>query len=345
MLAQNILSIDIGSATTKLVLGRHQGKSIKLLKTVIIHTPSQCYSDGNLLAIPKLVAKIKEALIVNKIKAKKVIITVNSTSIITREISFPSVKPEEMAEMIKFDIEQYMPISIDEYDIEHKILEEYEDEGGKKTKVLVAAVQKTMVISYINLVKELGLTPIAIDITSNSASKLFENTVMINTENYNAEGIVALIDMGYRTITVNFLVKGRLQFSRVIPRGGNELEEIRVNEYVAATSETSISSNGKIDLSVDSELVNISKTVIDSWLQEVQRILQYYSSRSNKNNIEKVFLYGGYSGIQGIEDYFKNSINLPVVDINTMDIIKMSVGIKTTDIKNCLNAIGSLIRR
>ena len=311
----------------------------------MIKTPSEVYNDGKLSLIPKLGIKLKETLKTNKMKAKQMIFTINSTSILTREIILPSVKPEEMSEMIKYDIEQYMPVSIDEYDIEYKIIEEFEEEGSKKSKVLVAAVQKEIVLDYISLAKELGLNIVAIDITSNSVSKLFETSNLINNESYSVVNTAALIDLGYNTITVNFIANGKLQFSRVIPRGGVELEPFYLKEEVAVSAEAVTTQINRLDLFSGDELNDGLKTVIDNWLQEIQRILQYYSSRSNKNTVEKVFVYGGYAGLKGIDDYFKSALGLPVLNINTISNIKVSDGLAKGDLKHYLNPIGAIIRR
>ena len=150
------------------------------------------------------------------IKCKNIIITSKSTSVITRDIDIPVAKKEDMDSIIKFQMEKYLPIMFDDYIMQYKVLEEFEDEGVKKAKVTVVVYPKIMVEGYYNLVKELKGNAVALDISSNSINKLFIEDIKVNDENYSLKDTVAVIDLGYDFINVNIISDGNVQFTRII---------------------------------------------------------------------------------------------------------------------------------
>lgn len=63
----------------------------------------------------KLQQDIHSLLTAEKIKVKRAICTIESSSIITREIILPHAKPKELKNLVQFEIQQYLPIMMEEY--------------------------------------------------------------------------------------------------------------------------------------------------------------------------------------------------------------------------------------
>ena len=89
MFNTKVLSLDIGSKNTRIVVGSQSKKSVNIEKAFTIPTPTGCYSDGNILDISKFQSKIFDALKEENVKCKNMIITTKSTTVITRDIDIP----------------------------------------------------------------------------------------------------------------------------------------------------------------------------------------------------------------------------------------------------------------
>lgn len=356
MFSKKILAIDIGNKNIKIVSGNHNKDSIMIDKAITIETPVNSYEDGNILDVSNLKKAIGLALENEKIKAKKVIFTVDSTSIITRDISLPlAKKEEEMDTMVRFEIEQYLPIMFDDYVVEYKILEEFMEENIKKARILVVALPKIIAEEYLKLIARLKLTPLALDVNSNSISKLFEMNGKINMENYSLNKTVSVIDLGYNYLNVNIISKGITEFSRLIPVGGSEIDINIANMFNLSLEEAE---NKKIedcdlqyiysgsDSRISSQMLNDTvKGSIDSWLQEIGRIFQYFINRHRENKIEEIYLYGGGSNIKGLPEYFKSVLDIPTFKVENISNIKFAKGAKNANVQFYLNSIGSIIRK
>ena len=86
------------------------------------------------------------------------------------------------------------------------------------------------------------------------------------------------------------------------------------------------------------------RSQVDIWLIEIQKIFQYYISKTTGNRIEEIYLYGGSSSLRGLGNYFQHILNLPIMIIDDIDIIKPTKSLRTFNPRDYINALGGLIR-
>jgi type IV pilus assembly protein PilM len=374
MFNSKVLSLDIGSKNTKIVLGSQSKKNAIIEKAITITTPLGCYNDGNILDITKFKNEILDVLQEESIKCKNIIITSKSTLIITRDIDTPVTKKEDMDSIIKFQMEKYLPIRFDDYIMQYKVLEEFEEVGVKKAKVTVVVYPKTMAQGYYNLIKELKGNAVALDISSNSINKLFIEDIKINDENYSLEDTVAVIDLGYDFINVNIITGGNVQFTRIITYGGTNIDidiakQLSISEEEAEKQKIECCNLEADSLSnIQSTAINdITKAQVRNWIHEIERLLNYYKNKEQENKVDKIYIYGGSSNLKGIETFITYGLNLPVIKIQSLSNVNYSkineskVDSSKTDIfkvdsskvntakidkelSKYLNAIGAIIR-
>ncbi|MBZ9624857.1 pilus assembly protein PilM [Clostridium sp. FP2] len=359
MFNSKVLSLDIGSKNTKIVLGTQNKKNVIIEKAITMITPLGCYNDGNILDITKFKSEISDVLQVENIKCKRIIITSKSTSVITRDIGIPVAKKEDMDAIIKFQMERYLPIMFDDYIMQYKILEEFEEENIKQAKITVVVYPKIMAEGYYNLVKELKGNAVALDISSNSINKLFTYDIKVNDENYSLEDTVAVIDLGYDFINVNIISDGNVQFTRIINYGGSHIDiaiakQLAISEEEAEQQKIEGCNLERESLSdMQSSTINdIAKAQVRNWIQEIERMLNYYKSKEQGNKVDKIYIYGGSSNIKGIETFIKDVLNLPVTKIQSLSNVNCSKINETKldpfkvkmELSQYLNAIGAIIR-
>lgn len=351
MLRNRYVSIDLGNKKIKIVVGKEQGNYVIVEKAFTIPTPFNSFNDGQILDKESLKSAIHGALEGKKIKAKKAICTTESTSIITREISLPYVKDEEMNTMVKYEVEQYLPIMLEDYVVEHKIIDRFEEEGIKKCRILVAAIPKLIVENFLRLVNEIKLKPYALDLNSNSISKLFGKKAKINNKSFNLDETFAIIDIGYRFISIDIISKGIPQFNRLINSGGKDIDINIANHFNLSLEESEKKKISDCNLGIANGFSNATamlndaiKSSVDGWITEIQRVFQYYQTRTTGNKIDYIYLHGGSSNLKGLENYMQDSIQVKIERINEIENIKLSKDIKKFDTENYLNAIGALIR-
>ncbi|MBU3182045.1 pilus assembly protein PilM [Clostridium psychrophilum] len=349
MFNSKVLSLDIGSKNTKIVLGSQIKKNVIIEKAITMITPVGCYNDGNIIDITKLKSEISDGLEAENIKCRNIIITTKSTTIITRDIDIPVAKKEDMDAIIKFQMERYLPIKFGDYIMQYTILGEFEDDGVKMAKVTVVVYPKIMADGYYKLIKELKGNAVALDISSNSINKLFNENIKVNDENFSLEDTVAVIDLGYDFINVNIISDGKVQFTRIINYGGANIDidiakELSISEEAAEDQKIKGYNFERKTLSdSQSSMVNdIAKEQVKNWIQEIEKLLNYYKNKEQGNKIDKIYIYGGSSSLKGIERFIKDAMNLPVTQIQSLSNVNCSK--IDVELSQYLNAIGAIIR-
>lgn len=354
MALNNVISMDIGTCKTKIVIGRQEGSSVVVEKAFVLDTPRDCINDGKLIisdeGINLLKQSILQVLIQNKIKTKDAIFTIQSTNVIRREFEIPRVKPSEMEDMIRYQIEQYLPIDLNEYIVEQKFLEDKKNSSSNKSKILIAAMPKELAAEYLKLTNALELSPNALDINSNSITKIFAKKQSINNQSYDINKTIAIIDLGCGNINVSIVSGGLFQFSKLIPNGGRELisSVAKVFDISFEESQKRIISEANLSLKVkDGEfsLNAILSNVIFRWIDDLQRVFQYYKTRDAKNKIDDIYIYGGVSNLKGIDEHLSIGLGLPVHKIKDFGNIKIDKHCDKISIEIFLNAIGAIIRK
>ena len=97
----------------------YQAKKPKVYKCVELKTPEGAVSDGYLNPAKRESLKdaIKAVLKENRIRTKRVLFTVFSGKIITREIILPGVKVHQINAIIESNVTEYFPIELSDYGV------------------------------------------------------------------------------------------------------------------------------------------------------------------------------------------------------------------------------------
>lgn len=342
-----VLSIDLGTNFIKVAEGKYQKDKLSLNKVVQIPTPEGCIADGKIINVQAVIDVLSFLIKENSIRAKDVIFTTNSSSIINRDILIPVVQEEEMETVIRYEIQQYLPINLDDYIIQFIVLDEIVDDTGAKLKINVTSFPERMANTYYNVVNALELNPYALDVTYNSINKLANYSKYTSNNGQIIGGTVAFVDMGATSINVAIFKNGKLDFTRMIKSGGDNIDYAlsqSLNMSIKSTESLKIK-DGDLLRNSEEDILNLTiRKSVDDILEELERILQFYSNKSNAT-IDKIYIYGGTSNLKNIELYIKNKLNIsvdniediPNIDITSKDLINENLG-------QYLNAISAIIR-
>lgn len=345
--SRSVISIDLGTSFIKVAEGKYQKDKLSLNKVVQIPTPEGCITDGKIINAQAIIDVLSFLIKENSIRAKDVIFTTNSSSIINRDILIPVVQEEEMETVIRYEIQQYLPINLDDYIIQFIVLDEIVDDTGAKLKINVTSFPERMANTYYNVINALELNPYALDVTYNSINKLANYSQYTSNNGQIIGGTVAFVDMGATSINVAIFKNGKLDFTRMIKSGGDNIDYAlsqSLNMSIKSTESLKIK-DGDLLKNSEEDILNLTiRKSVDDILEELERILQFYSNKSN-TTIDKIYIYGGTSNLKNIELYIKNKLNIsveniediPNIDFTSKDVINENLG-------QYLNAISAIIR-
>ncbi|MDZ5001502.1 pilus assembly protein PilM, partial [Clostridium perfringens] len=130
------------------------------------------------------------------------------------------------------------------------------------------------------IINSLDLNPYALDVTYNSINKLANYSEYTSNDGQVIGGTVAFIDMGATSISVAIFKNGKLDFTRMIKSGGDNIDYAlsqSLNMSIKSTESIKIKDGNLLNIKED-DISNLTiKKAVDDILEELERILQFYS--------------------------------------------------------------------
>lgn len=351
MFNSRVVSVDIGSKNIHIVEGKSQGTSLDIDKTVMVPTPANSYLDGYIESVPFLIEVLRANFKQYHITSRAVIMTIQSSAVITRDLVLPAVAEPELKNAVRFEVEQYLPVVAGDYVIEFRVMDQLPDPNGNKLRIRVAAMPRMMVDGYYHLIKGINGKPLALDIHANSLSKLLRPETAVNEEEFGQMQNVAVIDMGFTATNISIFSSGRLEFSRPVPLGGKDIDMAFSNYYKLPLDKAEEKKRYELNLERFGENAGAFagvhdpvRSLIDPWINEIQKVFQYHASRGPGNRIEKIYLYGGGSSMKGLPKYMTQMLGIRTEKIESITSIKLIDSGAGAGIEYFVNAAGSMIR-
>jgi type IV pilus assembly protein PilM len=172
-----MLSIDITDKQIKLVRGSLAGTRIKINNVGTRDVPDGAVVNGYVTDVPRVAAEITELINEMRVSAdKEVIVCVNSSSILYKELEVPKPKNLKNTAAIEAMIITEMGIASD-YNVSYSIVGEGTNAAGIATiKVMATACPQRLVDGYQTLFVQLKLNLKQINISNNCITRLILHT-------------------------------------------------------------------------------------------------------------------------------------------------------------------------
>ncbi|MGZ3591273.1 MAG: type IV pilus assembly protein PilM [Thermodesulfobacteriota bacterium] len=316
---KDVIGLDIGCSSIKLVELREDKKGYKLQNLAISPLPPEAIVDGALMDSVTIIDTIRDVIANAKTKTRDVVTSVSGHSVIVKKISLPFMTEAELEESIQWEAERYIPFDINDVNIDFQIFGAAPENPEVMDVVLVAA-KKDIINDYVSIIMETGLNPVVIDIDSFA----LENMLAINYD-IAKEETVAIVNVGASVANINIVRNNISAFTRDIFKGGNQItEEIQRQLHVDHEEAEKIKVGSKVDLTSQSVIENVLKTASESLAVEIGNSLDFFQSTTTYEKIGKLYLSGGGSKIKDFDMTLQQQIGIPVEIANPFKKVEYS---------------------
>lgn len=169
------LFIDIRGEVVRVVQGKTMDENLNFtvdkFGSVILPGHLGPHADSRLIA--ENAARLEDFLAERKMKAKRVIAGLGHSGVITRNVRVPKMSPGDLDNMMKLNINDYLPVSPEDYAFDYKVLDEIEEDGSEFLDLMVAAVSHDQAEQCYSLLEQAGLRPVVFDVLPNMLHRLF----------------------------------------------------------------------------------------------------------------------------------------------------------------------------
>ena len=357
-----VLSIEIGNSFTKICEIDYKVKKPKVYKVLTVETPEGVVVDGMLQPTQEYADHLVNALGTNGIRTKKVIFTISSTRVASREVQIPNVKANKIEALVKTNANDYFPVDLTQYEIGHYLAGGLTEEG--KLRVMALAVPKALLNSYYQLAQMCGWEVECFDYSSNSLYQILRDE--------KSETVTMMIKIDENSTIVTVLSAGKVLLQRTVAYGVQDAIETMiasgayaVNDPMSAVERFQkktclnrvLHQGDKLweenagrweDEDAGNVEVTEARQKITSTLEPlivgVNRVIDFYDSRNGDTPIERTYVTGLGGSFSGMSKLFTNCLERKVHTLSDMeDKIGMSKAIRSTRPAAYISCLGAVL--
>lgn len=357
-----VLSIEIGNSFTKICEIDYKVKKPKVYKVLTVETPEGVVVDGMLQPTQEYADHLVNALGTNGIRTKKVIFTISSTRVASREVQIPNVKANKIEALVKTNANDYFPVDLTQYEIGHYLAGGLTEDG--KLRVMALAVPKALLNSYYQLAQMCGWEVECFDYSSNSLYQILRDE--------KSEKVTMMIKIDENNTIVTVLSAGKVLLQRTVAYGVQDAIETMiasgayaVNDPMSAVERFQkktclnrvLHPGDKLweenagrweDEDAGNVEVTAARQKITSTLEPlivgVNRVIDFYDSRNGDTPIERTYVTGLGGSFSGMSKLFTNCLERKVHTLSDMDDkIGMSKAIRSTRPAAYISCLGAVL--
>lgn len=357
-----VLSIEIGNSFTKICEIDYKVKKPKVYKVLTVETPEGVVVDGMLQPTQEYADHLVNALGTNGIRTKRVIFTISSTRVASREVQIPNVKASKIEALVKTNANDYFPVDLTQYEIGHYLAGGLTEEG--KLRVMALAVPKALLNSYYQLAQMCGWEVECFDYSSNSLYQILRDE--------KTETVTMMIKIDENSTIVTVLSAGKVLLQRTVAYGVQDAIETMiasgayaVNDPMSAVErfqkKTCLNrvlhqgdkvweenagrwedeDAGNVEVTAARQKITAS---LEPLIVGVSRVIDFYDSRNGDTPIERTYVTGLGGSFSGMSKLFTNCLERKVHTLSDMeDKIGMSKAIRSTRPAAYISCLGAVL--
>jgi len=357
-----VLSIEIGNSFTKICEIDYKVKKPKVYKVLTVETPEGVVVDGMLQPTQEYADHLVNALGTNGIRTKRVIFTISSTRVASREVQIPNVKASKIEALVKTNANDYFPVDLTQYEIGHYLAGGLTEEG--KLRVMALAVPKALLDSYYQLAQMCGWEVECFDYSSNSLYQILRDE--------KTETVTMMIKIDENSTIVTVLSAGKVLLQRTVAYGVQDAIETMiasgayaVNDPMSAVErfqkKTCLNrvlhqgdklweenagrwedeDAGNVEVTAARQKITAS---LEPLIVGVSRVIDFYDSRNSDTPIERTYVTGLGGSFSGMSKLFTNCLERKVHTLSEMDDkIGMSKAIRSTRPAAYISCLGAVL--
>lgn len=307
--------LDIGTTSIKAVWLGKSGKNITLESVVSAPVAAKgILSDSNL--DQKMFADfIKDTLKKAGISTNSVALSIPESQVYSKIIEMPDLSEQELAAALKWEMEQHIPLPLDQVRTDYQIMERVSEGGKKKMNVLIVAAPIGIISKYNRITEAAGLSTVAVETEVVSVHRALFPT-------FDQTSADVILHLGASTTDVAIVRRGIINMVFSIPLGGIAVTRaiavdfgIDPNQAENFKRAYGLSQNvfgGKVGKSLE--------PILQSILGDIRKAILSFKEKHNQQEIRQIILSGGSALLPGLHIFFANILGIQVVVGNCWDI-------------------------
>jgi type IV pilus assembly protein PilM len=312
-MSERTFGLDIGTTSLRAAQVVKSGSVFSLQSIAVVPQQAKGILSESLADQQALSTAIKKMLDDANLRTKNVNVSILDSQVYTKVIEMPELSEQEAAGALKFQMEQLVPLPLDQVRTDWQILGSIGSNEKKTMIVMIVAAPLVIINKYEKVLSLAGLVPEAIETEIISVHRALLPLVA-------ASGPALLIHIGAGITNVAIVNNGVIVLAFSISFGGIAITRaISVDLAIDLVQAESFKKTyGLNEQAFEGKIGRALTPILDSMVTDIQKAVLSFK-QNNNIDIKQIVLSGGTALLPGIDAYFTNKLGIQVVVGNVFD--------------------------
>jgi len=253
---------------------------------------------------------LKTLLKDSKVRHKKVVFGVPGQSVFTRTRALPPVPEYKVTQIVRYEIQQQIPFSLDQIAFDYQVLKRTEAGGYD---VLMAAIKVDVVDKRLEIIKDIKKQIDVVDVCPLSAYNWLKSTGELGEQGE----CVALIDLGAATTDIVIERENLFRFTRSLNIGGNDVTSAIAAEFGVSFAEAEKMKRERGfaptgDAQRDGKGGEVIGRILNRLVSEITRSFAYFRSQPGGGAVSRIVVTGGGACLRNMIPFLQRMLGVEV---------------------------------
>ena len=305
------IGLDVGSTAVRAAEVAGGGDRPSLVRAAQVPLPAGAVENGEIRDPAAVAEALKELWRKGGFRGKQVYMGVGNQRVVVREVILPWLPEKELKESLPYQVQEFIPIPVDEAVLDFDVLEEFEHEGGRMLRVLLVAAQRPMVETVVHVAQQARLEPVGLDLIPFA---LLRSVSEVDGAVFDQHGEEAVIDVGAEITSICVHDHGVPRFVRILPTGGSDVTTAMSRALgVPMDQAEALKTGQEVESAVSPEDARrVAHGRASSFVDEIRSSLEFYSAQTPGARVTRVLVTGGGSKLEGFPELLEERLAIPV---------------------------------
>lgn len=312
-MARGRIGLDVGSTAVRaaeVVLGSDPPS---LVRAAQVPLPPGAVESGEVRDVEALAAAVRELWQRGAFKSRQAVLGVGNQRVVVREITVPALPPKELKQSLPFQVQDLIPIPVDDAVLDYDVLEEIEQDGAKMLRLLVVAAQRDMVNRMVDAAARAKVEPVGVDLVPFALIRAVGQDDGLGLEASDLGG-EAIVDVGADVTNICVHERGVARFVRILPSGGRDVSVAMATSLGIPEEDAEALKRGQpVEGSPPVEQVdNTRRARVAALVDEMRSSLDFYRAQTPGADVTRVLVTGGGSKMPGLVELLDERVDAQV---------------------------------
>jgi type IV pilus assembly protein PilM len=308
--AKTRIGLDVGSTAARAVEVNVSANPPVLVRAAQVPMQAGAVENGEVRQPEAVTEALRDLWRRGGFKSRQVYMGVGNQRVVVREVALPWLPEKELRESLPYQVQEFIPIPVEEAVLDFDPLEEFEQDGRRMTRVLLVAAQRAMIDALVQTAVAARLEPLGLDLIPFALIRSIgggDGSVLAG------EDEEALIDVGHEVTSICVHQRTVPRFVRILPSGGNDITVAVARALGMPEEEADRMKRGEAIPGGPSpeDAQRVAQGRVLSFVDEIRSSLEFYHAQSPGSHIGRLRVTGGGSKLSGFMDMLSQRLSIP----------------------------------